>query len=337
MKFIICFLFCFFSCFAFANNKETYAAECEKGDLSRCVAAGVLYRTAGNKEKALDLFKSACGSANFWALESCFYIGQIYEESGTSEDDRKAITNYKKACNKTTSEPNNNIIKSCNAMGRIYKEKGDIKNAVKFYKKACKKNYYVSIGSCRQVYRTYEGNNETGKALSFYKEICNGDYQFSTLICHDIGKIYREREDTENALVFFKKACEDKGVGYYASRGCYLAGQIYERKDMDSKAKKLYRKSCNEEDDNFNHLHGCERLAKMYEESGNNEDIEKALKVYRNMCKDREHRLSRKGCYQVHAIHTKRGDSLKASRFYESICLGRHPNSQHICDLRQNN
>ena len=158
MKFIICFLFCFFSCFAFANNAATYEGECKAGDLSRCVAAGLIYRE-GNKDKALKVFKRACGSENFWALRSCFYIGQIYEEK---KQKHLALTHYKKACNKTTSSPNNSIVDSCNAMGRIYKEKGQIGNAVKFYKRACKKNYYVSIGSCRQVYRTYEGNNQIG-------------------------------------------------------------------------------------------------------------------------------------------------------------------------------
>jgi len=121
------------------NINRKYAEKlCEYGSKIGCLSVGLIQKAMGNREKAKELFLSACRSGY---LQGCHLFAFAEESSGTS--DRTFIETYRRNCN-------NGFFKSCYDLGLFEEFYGDKKSAMALYKKACRRGYKYA---CRNIRR----------------------------------------------------------------------------------------------------------------------------------------------------------------------------------------
>ena len=155
--------------------------------------------------------------------KSCGYASELFKDDANSfKDLKKAIEFAKKGCNLKDG-------KSCFILGARYGEgdgiKKDIKEANKYYQKACDLNN--DADGCASLGYNYKYGYGITKDLTlankYNKKACDAG---SGRGCNYLGVNYRDgagfEKNMQNAYSYFKKSCYD----YNYARGCTNLGEI---------------------------------------------------------------------------------------------------------------
>ena len=140
---------------------------------------GKIYDEMQNTDKAFDAFqKAVAAQPNF--PEARYYLGAAYQQKSMTEE---AINQYKKATEEslTPNSPEAKVLESHLQLGRIYKLKGDYKEAEAELKAALNIDPASEeiLSDLRNLYnrqaRNYKKQREYGKAMEKYGKILKID------------------------------------------------------------------------------------------------------------------------------------------------------------------
>ena len=157
-------------------NLAVHATNCEAGNASNCIKAGILYRdgkqVAKNEAKAVEYFTVACQKRGGLG---CSLLGLLIQGGrGTPKDEGRAIAFFKQACDDGSAG-------GCNNLGSAYRNGKGV-------------------------------DQDVILARSLFEKACSGG---SAIGCNNFGKMLRDGvggpEDKNRAANLFEKACK-KGV-----------------------------------------------------------------------------------------------------------------------------
>ncbi len=181
---------------------------CSEGDVYACSNLGYRYFAGDEIDtddfKAFNLLNYACSNGEFGA---CRYVAAFYEnEIGVNYDKDKIIYLYSKACDNAEAV-------SCQKLGAIYLESSDVeeqKKAVNAFNTGCE---YGSVRSCTALGDIYKVGtlvkSDPKTMFSLYKQACDGN---DPNACVSLADCYAEgigvKKSRNGAAAFYSKACD---------------------------------------------------------------------------------------------------------------------------------
>ena len=256
---------------------EFYKKTCNAGDVSICQLVAKTYFKGENgieqnNAEGTLYSEKAC---DFGHAQSCFDVGQSYENGTTTKKDiTKSLSYYEKACKLDDGT-------SCAALATMYvtgqnNVKQDLKKSAEYAHKGCELNNSTACYAEGLVYATQKENQT---ALKSFKKACDLDLAeaCNTFInmTHNSGTNIFTSLDVKNAS---EKLCNmDNGFGCKILASYYMSDTDFNKRDP-KEALRLFIKACD-----LKEVNACILSAKFYsngvKDSGVSEDEEKA-KIY---------------------------------------------------------
>ena len=272
-----------------------------------------------NDSKAVSYYKKAC---DFQDGDVCNKLGDMYHTGkNVSLDYENAVEYYTKACELESGAGCNNLAFMLNRGLGIEKNNW---SALKLYKKACK---YGEIEACYNIGSMYYHGEGTKRnyytAAKYFKKSCNRGVGAG---CNDLAFMYENgkylKRDLSEAISLYREAC-DLGE----ASGCNNVAYIYEKRNNDVTARGFYSKACDLGD-----IPSCNRLESVLGNKIRAIKGEVDLKEAQNAC-----RVSTQGgtmCYRVGLYYEEHDEHEKARDYFEKACnRGQSQSCKHLGDL----
>ena len=198
---------------------------------------GVIYYNREAYEEALEWFEKS-GKAGFdvgWGnLAACYFHGNV-----VSEDKEKAIEFYINGFNLNGSNAGEYAYK----IGELYHNKGDDKEANKWYEKSGDAGFENGLFNLANNYNNGVGLSEDkDKAIELYEKVYKLKGEFAGECANNIGNIYHNRSDYESANKWYIKSGESgSSYGWFNLANNYYWGKGVSSNYQD--AIKFYEKA----------------------------------------------------------------------------------------------
>lgn len=189
------------------QNLPVVQTQAEAGDINSMHQLGFYYEKSGEAEKAIEWYKKAAEKGHYIAQNNLAF--QLRKKGETNH----AIYWYKKAID-------NKFWFAADQLGELYyRELNDMEAAAPYYRLAAEGK--VSIAYHHLAYY-YEKKGEIAQAIEWYKKSIEANDQLSAISMNNLASIYRNVNDTEKAISLYKQAI-DKG----AMISAYFLGELY--------------------------------------------------------------------------------------------------------------
>jgi TPR repeat protein len=180
-------------------------AQCGKGNVQSCGAAGSLYVNGGggasrDEKKARELLAKGCDGSD---TKSCTNLGVLMLQGrGGAKDSATAAKNFEKGCGDADAL-------ACNMLGMQYKNgdgvtKDDTK-AVSLLQKGCEGGNDAACATYGKMLLDGTGTaKDPVKAKNFLRRACDGNQPQA---CIDVGNIYEQSRDVIGAKIMYQRGC----------------------------------------------------------------------------------------------------------------------------------